>query len=135
MKRMLSIVLLSVLILMCVVPMNAAEITPYLDGVSSGAAMLNISNFGIASCTTTFDLRYSLVEADIEMKLLRFEASGWETVKTWTEHFGPSDRRTLALDKLYAVTDGIYKVRVIADIETTAGTDHLEPSSNIIEYP
>lgn len=135
MKRMLSIVLLSVLILMCMVPMNAAEITPYLDGVSSGAAMLNISNFGIASCTTTFDLRYSLVEADIEMKLLRFEASGWETVKTWTEHFGPSDRRILALDKLYAVTDGIYKVRVIADIETTAGTDHLEPSSNIIEYP
>lgn len=135
MKKIISSVLLITLLFVCIVPINAVEITPYLDGVTSGIALLNISNFGIASCTTTFNLRSQLLEADIEMQLLRFDASGWETVKTWEEHFDASDQRTLVLDKRYAVTDGIYKVYVIADIETAAGSDHLETSSNIEEYP
>lgn len=135
MKRLISIVLFMSMVLACIVPLSASEISLYYNGVSSGAAMLSISNFGIASCTTTFDLRYPLVEADIEMQLLRFESSGWEEVKTWEEHFGESQKRALVLEKLYAVGDGIYKVNVIADIETTAGSDHLEMGSNIEEYP
>ena len=135
MKRLISIVLFMSMVLACIVTLSASEISLYYNGVSSGAAMLSISNFGIASCTTTFDLRYPLVEADIEMQLLRFESSGWEEVKTWEEHFGESQKRALVLEKLYAVGDGIYKVNVIADIETTAGSDHLEMGSNIEEYP
>ena len=135
MKRLISIVLFMSMVLACIVPLSASEISLYYNGVYSGAAMLSISNFGIASCTTTFDLRYPLVEADIEMQLLRFESSGWEEVKTWEEHFGESQKRALVLEKLYAVGDGIYKVNVIADIETTAGSDHLEMGSNIEEYP
>ena len=135
MTRLISIILYMSMVRACIVPLSASEISLYYNGVSSGAAMLSISNFGIASCTTTFDLRYPLVEADIEMQLLRFESSGWEEVKTWEEHFGESPKRALVLEKLYAVGDGIYKVNVIADIETTAGSDHLEMGSNIEEYP
>ncbi len=135
MKRFISIVLFASLLFTCIVPLSASEITPYYNGVVSGAAMLNISTFGIATCTTTFTLRYSLVEADVEMQLLRFEPTGWEEVTSWEKHFGPSDDKVIYLDKLYAVGDGIYKVYVTADIETTAGSDHLEPSSNIEEYP
>lgn len=135
MKRLFSTILLLSLFFMFTVPTAATEITPYYDGVTSGAALLSISNLGVASCTATFDLRYSLVEADIEMQLFRFEASGWKEVKTWEEHFGPSSKRTLIMDKLYAVSEnGIYMVRVIADIETSAGADHLEPTSNRVEY-
>ena len=63
MKRFISIVLFASLLFTCIVPLSASEITPYYNGVVSGAAMLNISTFGIATCTTTFTLRYSLVEA------------------------------------------------------------------------
>ncbi len=135
MKKMISVLLFISMALACIVPLSASEIKPYYEGVTSGAAALSISNFGIATCTTAFDLRYALVEADIEMQLLRFEASGWEEVKTWEEHYGASEKRSLVLNKLYAVADGIYKVYVIADIETTAGSDHLEMGSNIEEYP
>lgn len=135
MKRLISIALFMSMVLACIVPLSASETAPYYNGVASGAAMLSISNFGIASCTTTFTLRYPLVEADIEMQLLRFKPTGWEEEMSWEKHFGPSDDKVIYLDKSYAVGDGIYKVYVIADIETTAGSDHLEPYSNIEEYP
>ncbi len=136
MKRLISTVVLVTLIFMLVVPLNASEIVPYYDGVSTGLAKLSISNLGVALCTTTFDLRYSLISADIEMKLLCYETSGWTEVKTWSEHFGPSNQRVLAMNKRYAVPkNGIYRVAVSADIETSAGTDHLEPYSISVEYP
>ena len=98
--------------------------------------MLSFSKLGVATCTATFTIRYALVEADIEMQLLRFTTSGWEEVKTWNEHFGSSTEPIITLNKRYAVSEnGIYRVQVIADIETSAGTDHLEPYSNSIEYP
>lgn len=136
MKRLISTVVLLVLVCLLVVPMNASEIVPYYNGVSTGLAKLSISGLGVAACTATFDLRSTLVEADIEMKLLYFERTGWTEVKSWEEHFGPSNKRTLALSERYAVSkEGIYRVIAIADIETSAGTDHLEPYSISVEYP
>ena len=136
MKKLISAVLLITLVFMTIVPISASEITPYYNGVSSGIAMLSFSKWGIAVCTTTFTLRSTLIEADVEMQLLRYETTGWTEVKTWNEHFGPSTDKTIVLDKRYAVPEnGIYKVVAIADITTSSGKDHLEPYSNNIEYP
>ena len=136
MKRFISIFLLISMMFMFVAPVSATETTLYYEGVNSGVAMLSFSKLGIATCTASFTLRATLVEADIEMQLLKFETSGWEEVKTWNEHIGPSNEPIIGLSKLYAVSEnGIYKVQVVADIETEAGNDHLEPYSNSIEYP
>lgn len=136
MKKIISVGLLIMLVFTTIVPLNASENIPFYDGVTSGAAILSFSNWGIALCTTTFTLRHELIEADIEMQLLRYETTGWEEVKTWNEHFGPSTDRTIVLDKRYTVPEnGIFKVLVVADIETTGGSDHLEMDSNIEEYP
>lgn len=136
MKRFMSAVLLVSILFILIVPVGANELTPYYDGVNTGTAMLSFSKLGVATCTATFTIRYALVEADIEMQLLRFTTSGWEEVKTWNEHFGPSTKPIITLNKRYAVPEnGIYRVQVIADIETSAGTDHLEPYSISVEYP
>ena len=136
MKRLLSVILLATMVCGGIVSVNASEIIPYYEGVSSGAAMLSISKAGIALCTTTFTLWSTLVEADVEMKLMRFDSFGWTEVKTWNEHFGPSTQGAIAMSKRYAVPqNGIYRVVAIADIETNDGTDHLEPYSISVEYP
>ena len=136
MKKLISVVLLITLVFVTTVPLSASEITPFYNGVTSGAAMLSFSSWGIAVCTTTFTLRSALIEADVEMQLLRYDITGWTEVKTWSEHFGPSNDRTIVLDKRYAVLEnGIYKVVAIADITTSDGEDHLEPYSTSVEYP
>lgn len=136
MKRTISLVLLITLVFLSTVPLSASEIIPYYNGVSSGAATLSISQWGIALCTTTFTLWSTLIEADVEMQLVRLDSSGWTEVKTWTEHFDSSTQGAIAMSKRYAVPEnGIYKVIAIADITTSEGKDHLEPYSYSVEYP
>ncbi len=136
MKRLISVIVLVTLVFMNIVPLSASENIPYYDGVSSGSAMLSISDWGIALCTTTFTLWSTLIEADVEMQLVRLDPTGWTEVKTWSEHFDSSTQGAITMSKRYAVPqNGIYRVIAIADITTVDGKDHLEPYSIGIEYP
>lgn len=101
-------------------------LSPRYEHLSLIAASLTISNLGRAACGGTcyiYDM-YEDCDSRMTMLLQRYESTGWEDVKDWSQDFTGSGNKMM--DKGYYVSSG-YRYRMTVTVEI------LDSDGNVIE--
>lgn len=128
MKRCISIVSVVLLVIVMIVPVQAATITPRYTYIFALFAGLEIdTTWGIATCEGEITARNSY-PVKINMYLQQYKNGQWVTLKSWTSE----DLQNAALTRHYAIDQG-YKYRIYVEgyvynsngqiIETTSMVD------------
>lgn len=82
MKNILKVVSIFMIILLFSVNVFALPVTTNWDHLSKIVSELSISNYGIASASSSATF-YDGDSISIEMNLQQLKSSGWTTIKTW----------------------------------------------------
>lgn len=132
MKKFISIMIASLMLIFCSVPGYAYAdnvitdpdmstiISPRFIGISLISADLSINSLGRTTCSGSVTPSSDSYTTVLTVKLQKQNGSSWSTIKSW------SDTNTgiegVIIEKHYYVTSGTYRVCSTAKIYNSSGT-------------